>query len=550
MLSTQRLITFSRENIKRKFKLKFQTQARKDRSHHPISLKALSSLANILNSHSPKNPNSGTFTKRSQFHFPGRTETTRFLHSVADSHEPTEFRQDPDDQSAIYVQNLLKFRRDKPAEAIERALDLCGLRLTEDLVLSVLQRHRSDWRPAYVFFNWVCRKGEGSGYSPGSGVYNEILDVLGKLQRFEEMIQVLDKMSKRKGLVNNETYEILLNRFAAAHKVEEAIDIFNKRKQFGLESDLVALQRLLMWLCRYKHVEVAETIFHSKRNEFGCDVKTWNIILNGWCILGNVFEAKRFWKEIIASKCKTDMFTYGTFINALTKKGKLGTAVKLFRAMQENDLKPDVVICNCIIDALCFKKRIPEALEVFKEMKERGYPPNATTYNSLIKHLCKIRRMEKVYELLDEMEQKKGSCLPNDITCNYLLKTLKKPEEVPVLLERMQRNGCKMTSDTHNLILKLYMDWGDQERVRYTWEEMERNGLGHDRRSYTIMIHGFYDNGRIQDALRYFSEMTSKGMVPEPRTKILVIDMNMKLKESRRTRGKNEESSIILHVLR
>jgi pentatricopeptide repeat protein len=140
------------------------------------------------------------------------------------------------------------------------------------------------------------------------------------------------------------------------------------------------------------------------------------------------------------------------------------------------------------------------------------------------------------------MEQKKGSCLPNDITCNYLLKTLKKPEEVPVLLKRMQRNGCEITSDTYNLILKLYMDWDDQERVRYTWEEMERNGLGHDRRSYTIMIHGLYDNGRIQDALRYFSEMTSKGMVPEPRTKILVIDMNIKLKESRRTRGKKEES--------
>ncbi|KAG2677797.1 hypothetical protein I3760_12G113600 [Carya illinoinensis] len=527
----QPLRAFPRENIQRELKLKFQALSRNDRSRHLISRKSLSPLANILDPYSPKSTNSATFTRRSEFRFPGRAETTRFVHSVADSDQPSEFRRDPDHQSTIFVQNLLKFRRDKPAEEIERALDLCELTLSEDLVLNVLQRHRSDWRPAYVFFEWVCKRGgEGSAYSPGSVVYNEVLDILGGLRRFEELIKVLDEMSSRKGLVNEETYGILINRFAAAHKVEDAIGIFNRRKEFGLDSDLVSFQRLLMWLCRYKHVEAAETLFHSKRYEFGCDIKTWNIILNGWCVLGNVYEAKRFWNEIIASKCRPDLFTHGTFINALTKKGKLGTAINLFRAMRENGLNPDAVICNCIIYALCFKKRIPEALEVFEEMKERGCLPNAATYNSLIKHLCKIRRMEKVYELLEEMEQKKGSCLPTDKTWNYLLKSLKKPEEVPELLERMERNGCQMTCDTYNLMLKLYMDWDDEARVRYTWEEMERNGMGHDRRSYTIMIHGFYDKGRIRDALRFFRQMVSKGMVPEPRTNIFVNDMNDKLK--------------------
>jgi pentatricopeptide repeat protein len=531
----QPLRTFSREIVQWKFKLKFQTQPKNHYSHLSISHKLLPFVANILDSHSAKNPDAETFSKISKCRFLCITETTRFVHSIANSDESTKFQQDPNDQPTIFVQNLLKFRRDKPMEKIEQALDLCGLTLTEDLVLNVLKRHHSDWRPAYVFFNWVCRKERGgSGYSPGSDVYNVILDILGKSQRFEEVIQVLDEMSKRKGLVNEETYGILLNRFAAAHMVEEAIGIFNKRKEFGLESDLIAFQKLLMWLCRYKHVEAAETFFRLNRNEFGCDIKTWNIIFNGWCVLGNVYEAKRFWNEIISSKCEPDMFTCGTFINALTKKGKLGTAIKLFQSMWKKGLNPDVVICNCIIDALCFKKRIPEALQVFTEMKQQGCPPDVATYNSLIKHLCKIQRMEKVYELLDEMEQKKGSCLPNAITYHYLLKSLKKPEEVPELLESIERNGCMMTADTYNLILKLYMDWDNQERVRYTWEVMERTGLGHDRRSYTIMIHGFYDKGRIQDALRYFSEMTLKGLVPEPRTKILVCDMNIKLKESRR----------------
>lgn len=525
------LRTLSREkNIQQNFKLEFQTQPRTHHSHHPIAHKPLSYLAKVHEFQSPTNPKSETFSKISQFYFLGRNKTTCFVHSVANSDEKARFGEDQDDQTAIFIQNILKFRRDKPAEEIERALDRCGFVLTEDLVLNVLRRHRSDWKPAYVFFTWACKGGGGTGYLPGSDCFNEILDILGKMRAFDEVSQVLDEMSKREGLISEGTYGILLNRYAAAHRVEEAIFTFYKRKEFGLELDLVAFQKLLMWLCRYKHVEVAETLFNEKGKEFEQDIKTWNIILNGWCVRANIREAKRFWKDIIASKCKPDQFTYAIFINSLTKKGKLGTALKLFRAMWDQGCNPNVVTCTCMIDALCFKKRIPQALEVFQEMNVRGCLPNAATYNSLIKHLCKIRRMEKVYELLDEMEQKGGSCLPNEVTFNCLLKSLKKPEEVPGLLERMEKSRCKMTSDTYNLLLKLYMEWDCEERLRYTWEEMERNGLGPDQRSYTIMIHGFHDKGRIKDFLRYFREMTSKGMIPEPRTEILVNSMNIKWK--------------------
>lgn len=396
-----------------------------------------------------------------------------------------------------------------------------------------------------MFFNWVSKAGlSKSGYSPSSDVYNEILDILGRTKRFEELNKVFDEMSKRKGLVNEGTFGTLLHRYAAAHKVEEAIDVFYRRKEFGLEHDSESFQTLLRWLCRYKHVEDAETLFRGKMNEFPPDIKTWNVILNGWCVLGNVHEAKRFWKDIVASKCKPDLFTYGTFINALTKKGKLGTAMKLFRGMwDQGNVKPDVVICNCIIDALCFKKKIPLALEVFQDMNKRGCLPNVATYNCLIKYLCKIRRLEKVDEIVNEMEQRKGSSMPNAITYSYLLKSLKEPEEIPRLLERMERNGCSMDDDMYNLVLRLYMRWDYEDGVRKTWEEMERHGWGPDRRSYTIMIHGHYEKGRIKDALRYYREMTSKGMVPEPRTEKLVNAMNIQMKERTKNLGEVKETS-------
>ncbi|KAK5826023.1 hypothetical protein PVK06_020928 [Gossypium arboreum] len=87
---------------------------------------------------------------------------------------------------------------------------------------------------------------------------------------------------------------------------------------------------------------------------------------------------------------------------------------------------------------------------------------------------------EKVYEILDEMEEKEG-CSLNNATFNYLLKFSEKPEEVPGVLERVEKNCCNMSCDTYNLILRLYMKWDHEERVRHMWDEIEKSGLGPDQ---------------------------------------------------------------------
>ncbi|KAD3066813.1 hypothetical protein E3N88_34693 [Mikania micrantha] len=370
-------------------------------------------------------------------------EFMRSLVPITDEHSTMNVK-------ALEIQDLLKRTNGQNSVTeIEQALTRLKVTLSEDLVLNVLRRHRSDWKSAYVFFNWVSNS---NGYSLGTGSYNEILDILGRMRRFVEVCQLLDEMFKRdKSLINERTYGIVVNRYAAAHKIEEATEFFYKRALFGLDLDLVAFQTLLLSLCRYKHVEAAEFLFHSKMNEFHHNIKSMNIILNGWCVLGCLREAKRFWNDIITSRFKPDRFTYGIFINSLTKAGKISTAG--------------------------------------------------------------------------------GDCAPNARTYGHLLNSAKKPDEVVKILERMERDGCKMMADTFNLILRLFMGWGDDKRVESTWVEMERNGLGPDQRSYTIMVHGFYDKGRLKEAMMYYKMMVSKGMVAEPRTKLLVDAIKIKLKD-------------------
>ncbi|RAL38135.1 hypothetical protein DM860_000829 [Cuscuta australis] len=470
----------------------------------------------------------------SNFHsFPGRT----IEDSPAISRDPagTDRSRDPESNSsatALEIQSILKLHTDKSITRLHISLSQSNFALTEELVVGVLKRHRSDWKPAYAFFTWLLEgRKNRTGYSPGTDVFNQILDILGRMRRFDEVHQVLDVMSERGNLFSERTYEIVVNRYAAAHKIDEAVEFLYKRRDFGLKIDLIAFQTLLLSLCRFKHVAAAEFLYHNKKKEFKDEIKTRNIILNGWCFLGSLRETKRFWNDIVTSKCKPDRFTYGIFINSLCKSGKITTAVKLFQTMWEKGFNPDVAICNSIIDGLCFKKRIPEALEIFRDMNDRECSPNSATYNSLIKHMCHIRRMEKAYELLCEMEENGDSCSPNARTYAYFLKSAKNKEEVTKILERMEKKGCEMDEDTYNLVLRLYMNWDCSESVKATWDEMEMRGVGHDQRAYTIMVHGLYEKGKLEDALGYFKEMTAKGMVPESRTRILVDAMNITLKD-------------------
>lgn len=389
--------------------------------------------------------------------------------------------------------------------------------ITENMVSDVLRRYKHEWKPALCFFKWASTQ-----TAHGSQAYNKMLDILGRMKQIELMLQLFDEMPKQKA--DSKTFEILMNRCAAAHQITKLNDIFYKRDDYGLPTDTEAFRQHLMYLCRYKHVEDAETLFLQKQSEFHADIKTWNIILNGWCVLGSYRESKRVWKDILCSGCRPDLFTYGTFINALTKAGKLNAALELFDKMSKKGHHPDVVIHNCIIDALCFKKRIPEALRVFSEMMRHGPLPNVATYNTLIKHLCKIRRMEKAYELLGDMERRsEDGCFPNERTFTYFLKTAKSPDEVNCLLKRM---GVIDSDDTYNLILNLYVGWNHQIGIQSLWSEMKP-----DRRSYTIMIHGFHSKGNLREACKYFCEMKAKGMLPESRT--LVLMKQVELEQSR-----------------
>ncbi|KAE8803725.1 putative pentatricopeptide repeat-containing protein [Hordeum vulgare] len=165
------------------------------------------------------------------------------------------------DSLDVRVGEVLRVLKSCDADA-DLSKDLCRFadEIDGDVVLKVLQKKRSNWQVALLFFTWAAGL---PMYEHGPRTYIEMLDILGRMKKVRLMRQLFDEIpEQRRGLVaTNMMFVVLLKRYARAHKVQEAIEIFYKINNYEFEVDLVGFQILLMLLCRYKHVEEDEALF-------------------------------------------------------------------------------------------------------------------------------------------------------------------------------------------------------------------------------------------------------------------------------------------------
>ncbi|XP_077235933.1 uncharacterized protein LOC143877646 [Tasmannia lanceolata] len=424
------------------------------------------------------------------------------------------------DESLIpNVDTILGCLPDFKSDGIEakRKLEGCNVPVSTELVSEVLARIRNDWAAAYTFFLWA---GKQSGYTNSIREYHTMISILGKMRKFDTAWGLIDEMrGGRDGpsLVTPQTLLILIRKYCAVHDVGKAIGTFYTFKRYGFNVGIEEFQDLLCALCRYKNVQDAEHLLFCNESVFPFDTKSFNIILNGWCnMVGNLYQAKRFWNDMGRRGIERDTVSYGSMMSCYSKAGSLRDVLKLFDQMKELDIAPDRKAYNAVCYALAKGKCVKEAIKLVKTMEEKGCAPNVVTYNSLIKPLCKARRIDEARALFDEMLRRGLS--PTIRTYHAFFAVVRTAEEVSELLGKMKETRCHPTNDTYIMLIRKFCRWKQHENVFKLWNEMVTNGLSPDRSSYIVLIHGLFLNGKLDEAFKYYEEMKEKGFPPEKKT--------------------------------
>ncbi|KAI4319378.1 hypothetical protein MLD38_032981 [Melastoma candidum] len=392
---------------------------------------------------------------------------------------------------------------------MEAVLDESGIDLNHDLVVAVLDRFCRARKPAFRFFLWA---GQKPGFSHDSRTYNAMLDILGRSRQFETMVSLLEEMGE-KGTLSMETFVIAIRAFAAAKERKKAVGIFDLMKRYKFKIGVETINTLLDALGQAKLGKESQAIFQRLEDRFTPNIRTYTVLLNGWCRLKNLMEAGRVWNEMIDHGFKPDVVAHNTMLDGLLKSKRRSDAIKLFEVMKAKGPAPNVRSYTILIRDFCKQVKMTDAMEYFDEMIGSGLQPDAAVYTCLITGFGNQKRMDVAYELLKEMKEK--GCPPDGKTYNALIKLLTSrnmPEEAVRVYNAMVRSRIEPSIHTYNMIMKSFFRIRNFEMGRSVWEEMGRKGICPDDNSYTVFINGLISQGRSEEGCKFLEEMLGKGM--------------------------------------
>ncbi|XP_021903067.1 pentatricopeptide repeat-containing protein At5g15010, mitochondrial [Carica papaya] len=425
-------------------------------------------------------------------------------------------------QDAETIWDILKGCGNNRVEMKNR-LEQCSVKASSELVTEILSRARNDWETAFTFFLWAQKQ---PGYYHSLREYHMMISILGKMRKFDTAWAVIDEMRRGRlgeSLLTPQTLLIMIRRYCAVHDVGRAINTFYAYKRFKFDVGIDEFQSLLSALCRYKNVQDAEHLMFCNKDVYPFNTKSFNIILNGWCnIIGSPREAERIWREMGKRGIQHDVVSFASIISCYSKSNNLNKVLKLFSQMKKLMIEPDRKVYNAVTHALAKGRFVTEAINLLKTMEEKGIAPNIVTYNSLIKPLCKARKIDEAGKVFDEMLQRGLS--PTILTYHAFMRVLRTGEEVFGLLEKMRKTGCEPVNDTYIMLIRKFCRWRQFDNVFRLWNELCENGIGPDRSSYIVLIHGLFFNGKLEEAYKYYMEMKGKHLLPEPKIEEMLQD--------------------------
>lgn len=408
---------------------------------------------------------------------------------------------------------LRKFHSRVPK--LELALQESGVILRSGLTERVLNRCGDAGNLAYRFFVWASKQ---PGYRHSYDVYKAMIRTLGKMRQFGAVWAIVEEMRRdNPQLITPDVFVILMRRFASRKMVKKAIEVLDEMPKYGCEPDEYVFGCLLDALCKNGSVKEAASLFEDIRMRFTPTLKHFTSLLYGWCREGKLMEAKHVLVQMREAGFEPDIVVYNNLLNGYAVAGKMADAYDLLQEMRRKGCEPNAASYTVLIQALCGMEKNEESMRVFADMERCGCDADVMTYNALISGLCKCRKIDRAYELLNTMLQRGHR--PDQTTYLHILLAHEKKEqfeECMELVEKMKKVSCFPDTKIYNTLIRLACKLGEVSEGIRLWNEMEASRLTPGVDSFTILVHGFVEQGYLLEACSYFKEMVSRGLLSAP----------------------------------
>uniref|UniRef100_A0A7N1A9I5 PROP1-like PPR domain-containing protein n=1 Tax=Kalanchoe fedtschenkoi TaxID=63787 RepID=A0A7N1A9I5_KALFE len=413
------------------------------------------------------------------------------------------------------VSKVMKFSYQAPVDVAESLIDKCGgITASENLVVKLLNRFENDYVRAYGVFKWAKMQ---VGSEVSQGLYNQMVDILGKCKKFEQMEELVDDMNHLgKGSVTLYTMTKVIRRFAKAGRFSRAIEAFMKMERFDVKKDTASMNVLLDSLVKGGSVESAAEVFLGLESEIPPNCQTYNIFIHGWCKARKLEEAHKVLKEMEKHSICPDTVTYTSFIEAYCREKDFRKVEETLTEMREKGYWPSVVTYTIYVHSLGKAKQLNQAFEVYERMKRDNCVPDASFYSSLISHLGKSGRLDDALDLYKDML--KQGVIPNHTTYNSLISLYclhSREGDALRLLFEMKKNSVKPDVKTYDPLLKICCRKNKLKVLAFLLNHMFRNDVSPEFGTYSLLVSELCKIEKPEHACLFFEEMVRTGYTPK-----------------------------------
>ncbi|KAI4320579.1 hypothetical protein MLD38_034044 [Melastoma candidum] len=416
--------------------------------------------------------------------------------------------------TADHSKRICKIMMSTPSLALDTALDQGGVEVSPEVVEDVLKRFENSGTAAYRFFQWA---GKQRNYEHSVRAYHRVIESLAKIRQYKIMWDVVNSM-RGKGMLNVETFCIMMRKYAGAQKVDEAVYTFNVMGKYDISPNLAAFNGLLSALCKSKNVRKAQEIFDALKQQIPPDSKTYSILIEGWGRAPNLPKAREMYREMVSVGCYPDIVTYGIMVDIFCKAGRVDEAVGIITEMDSAGCKPTSFIYSTLVHTYGVENRIEDAVDTFLQMEGNGIKADVVGYNALISAFCKVKRWKNIWRVLNEMDR--VGVKPNSRTCNIILSRLIGVGETDEAYNVFRRliKVCEPDADTYTVMIKMFCEKKELKKAFKVWKYMKLKQFVPSMHTYCVLINGLCEKEHLRKACILFEEMLEKGIRPSRTT--------------------------------